>query len=79
MEAGFRLLRGGEAVMAITMAVMITTVGLMLSQCAPARPMLDNPVEQGLLKTDIMSHFFALNPLMTENLRPLGQKFLIEC
>ena len=45
---------------------------------APAGPMLDDPVEQRLFKADIVSHFFALNPLMTEDFCPFGQKFLIE-
>jgi len=52
--------------------------GLVLAQGAPCCPVLDDPIEQGFFKANIMSCFFALNPLMTENFRALGEEFLIE-
>jgi hypothetical protein len=74
MQAAFYSLGGGETVM----AVIIAAGRLVLAQRAPTGPVLDDPVEQGFFKTDVMSHFFALNPFMAENFCPFGQKFLIE-
>ncbi len=61
------------------MTIIIATGRFVLAQGAPASPVLDNPVQQRLFKTDVMSHFFAFDPLMAKYLRPLGQKLLIEC
>jgi hypothetical protein len=67
-------LGGGETLTGI----IIIRGGLMLPQGAPTGPVLDDPIEQGLFKANVVSHFFAFDPFMTENFRPLGQKFLIE-
>ena len=58
--------------------VMVAALGFVLPQRAPTGPVLDNPVQQGLLEADIVSHLLTFNPFVTENFRPLGQKLLIE-
>ena len=58
--------------------IMVVVCGLVLPQGTPAGAMLDDPVEQGLLKADIVSHLFALNPFVTKDFSPFGQKLLIE-
>lgn len=40
--------------------------------------MLELPVKKGLLKPDVLTLLFAFDPLMAENLVPLGQEFLIK-
>jgi len=45
---------------------------------SPVGLVIDKPVEQGFFKAYIMSHSFALDPLMTEYFVTLGQKLLIE-
>jgi len=45
---------------------------------APGGAMLEFPIEQSPLKTNILALFFAFNPLMAEDFFPFGQKFLIE-
>ncbi len=52
--------------------------GFILTQCAQASPVLDDPVEQGFFKADVVPDLLAFNPLMPKNLGSLGQKFLIE-
>src|SRR5687767_607193 len=44
----------------------------------PARAMPHNPVEERLFKSDVVSRFLALKPLVTQDLLPLGQEFLVE-
>ena len=76
---GMRGLGGGETAMAIGMPIISITIGgLMLPQRAPASPVFNDPIEQGLFKANVVSHFFAFNPFVPQNFRPLGQKFLIE-
>jgi len=61
------------------MAIIVIAAGwLVLPECTPAGPMLDDPIEEGFFEADIMSHFFAFDPFMTKNLRSLGEEFLIE-
>ena len=74
LPRGAVILRGGEAVAPMAIA----TGGLMLTQCAPRRPVLDDPIEQGFFEADVMSYLFAFDPFMAKNFRTLGQKFLIE-
>ena len=61
------------------MIVVVTAVGLVLSQGAPAGTVFDNPVKQGLFEANVMSHFFTFDPFMTKNLGSFGQKLLIKC
>ena len=70
------VLGGRETVM--TVAVMVTVSRLILAQGTPAGAVFDDPIKERLLKSDVVAGLFALDPLMTENLRSLGQKFLIE-
>ena len=60
------------------MAAIIDIGGPMLAERPPTGTVLDDPVEQRLFKANVMARFFALNPFMTENFGPFGQKFLIE-
>ncbi len=60
------------------MSIMLAIRRLILAKRAPARPVLDDPIEQGFFKANVVAHFFAFNPFMTKDLRSLGQKFLIE-
>src|SRR5829696_1994749 len=45
---------------------------------APGGPMLDDPVEQSLLEADVMTGFFAFDPLVSEYLLTLRQELLVE-
>ncbi len=45
---------------------------------SPMGAMLHDPIEQGLFKTNIFAGFFALNPLVLQNLCALGEEFLVE-
>jgi hypothetical protein len=45
---------------------------------APSGAVFKFPVEQGLFKSDVLTLFLALNPLMAQDFIPLGQKFLIK-
>ncbi|MDB6173633.1 MAG: hypothetical protein JWL59_2944 [Chthoniobacteraceae bacterium] len=40
--------------------------------------MFDNPVQQRLLKADVVPRFFALDPFVAKDLFPLGEELLIE-
>ena len=40
--------------------------------------MLDNPIRQGLLKSDITSGFFGLDPLVSEDFFPFRLKFTVK-
>ena len=68
-------LSSGKTVMAVVIRLGIAFV---LTQSAPASPVLDDPVKQGFFKADIVAYLLAFNPLMSQNLGPLGQKFLIQ-
>ena len=45
---------------------------------APAVPVLANPVEQRALKADVVAQALGLEPLVAEDLFPLGEEFLIQ-
>ena len=62
--------------MALIVVVLLT--GLILSQGAPPGPVLDDPVKQGFLKSDVVTDLFAFNPFMAKNFSSFRQKFLIE-
>ena len=51
----------------MAMPVVIAVRRLMLTQRTPAGTVLDDPVKKRLFETDIVPHFFALNPLMPED------------
>src|SRR5439155_19753245 len=51
---------------------------LLSSSLSPVRAMFDDPIEQSLFKTDVFAGFFAFDPLVLENLFPLGQELLVE-
>ena len=40
--------------------------------------MLDNPVEQGFFKANVVAGLFALDPFMAQNFFTLGEEFLVE-
>ena len=44
----------------------------------PFRAMLQDPVRQGMLKTDVPSRLLGLDPFVPEDLFPLGLKFAVE-
>jgi len=44
----------------------------------PRRAVLHHPVQQGPFKTDILAHFFTLDPLVTQDFIPLGKKFTVD-
>jgi len=73
----FEILSGCcETVMVVAITVAIG--GLMLAQRAPCGPVLHDPIQQRLFKAYIVSRFFAFNPFMAKNLRPLSEKLLIK-
>ncbi len=45
---------------------------------APSGTVLDDPIGQRLLKTDITPGFFRFNPFVTENFFALGLKLAVE-
>ena len=45
---------------------------------APAVAVLADPVQQGALKTDVVAKTFRLNPLVLQDLLPLGEEFLVQ-
>ena len=51
---------------------------LVLAQVTPAGAVLDDPVKEGLLEADVVTHLFALNPFMTQDFLPLSEKLLIQ-
>ena len=53
-------------------------VGPILPQATPAGAMLDDPVEEGLFKADIVAGLLAFDPFVTENFLPLRQELLVE-
>jgi hypothetical protein len=40
--------------------------------------MFHNPIEQCLFETDVFAGFLALDPLVLQNFRALGEEFLVE-
>ncbi len=54
------------------------TIGLLLTQRAPACPVFHDPIEECLLKANIVANLFALNPFVPEDFFALGEEFLIE-
>ena len=68
------LLRGGQAVMAIIAA----RGRLVLAQRAPAGPVFDDPVEKSFLKTNVVTHLFAFDPFMAQDLGTFSKEFLIK-
>lgn len=51
---------------------------LLPTRRAPALPVLPNPVEQRALEADVVSQPLRLEPLVLQNLFPLGQELLVE-
>lgn len=49
-----------------------------LTMCAPGGAMLYDPVEERLLKTNIMASLFAFDPFMTEDLFALRFEFSVK-
>jgi len=49
-----------------------------LTRFAPCRAMPDNPIRQRLLKTDVASGFFRLNPFVPENFFAFSLKLAIK-
>jgi len=49
-----------------------------LTALAPLGAVLDDPVSQRLLETDIVARFLRLDPLVFENFVTFGLKFTIE-
>jgi hypothetical protein len=49
-----------------------------LAVFAPAGPVLDDPIRQGLFETDVPSGFFRFNPFVPENFFALGLKLPIQ-
>jgi len=45
---------------------------------APAGAMFHDPIEQCLFETDVFAGFLALDPLVLQNFRALGEEFLVE-
>jgi hypothetical protein len=45
---------------------------------APAVAVLADPVEQGAFETDVVAEPLGLEPLVLQDLLPLGQEFLVE-
>jgi len=45
---------------------------------APSAPVSHHPIEQRPLETNVMPDFFALDPLVPQNLFPLGKKLTIQ-
>lgn len=45
---------------------------------SPRGTVLEHPVEQGTLETDIVTKLLALKPFMTQNLVPFRQKLPVE-
>jgi hypothetical protein len=49
-----------------------------LAVFAPAGPVPDDPIRQGLFETDVPSGFFRFNPFVPENFFALGLKLPIQ-
>jgi hypothetical protein len=47
-------------------------------RCAPALPVLPDPVEEGPLKADVEAEALGFEPLVLQDLLPLREEFLIE-
>lgn len=44
----------------------------------PCRPVVQDPIQQGSLETNVFTAFFALDPFVPEDFFTLGQKFPVE-
>jgi len=51
---------------------------LLPSPLSPVGAMFHDPIKQSPLKADVFTGLFAFNPLVFQNLRPLGKEFLVE-
>src|SRR5436309_6122190 len=51
---------------------------LLSSSLSPVGAMFHDPIQQGSLKADVFSGFFALDPLVLQNFRALGEELLVE-
>src|SRR5207244_11918418 len=51
---------------------------LLHSSLSPVGAMFHNPIQQSLFKADVPARFFALNPLVLQNLCALRKEFLVE-
>ena len=51
---------------------------LLLPPLTPCRPILHDPVQECTLEADVVTGFFAFDPLVTQDLLALGQELLIE-
>src|SRR6266481_1690791 len=51
---------------------------LLSSSLSPVGAMFHDPIQQGSLKADVFPGFFALNPLVLQNFRALGEELLVE-
>src|SRR5439155_4173891 len=51
---------------------------LLSSSLSPVGAMFHNPIQQSSFKADVFTGFFALDPLVLQNLRALGKKLLVE-
>jgi hypothetical protein len=45
---------------------------------APSGTVFDDPIEKGAFESNIVALLLALDPLVTENFVPFGQKFFVE-
>src|SRR5256885_5056130 len=51
---------------------------LLSSSLSPVGAMFHDPIQQGSLKVDVFSGFFALDPLVLQNFRALGEELLVD-
>src|SRR6266566_945865 len=51
---------------------------LLHSSLSPVGAMFHDPVQQSLFKTDVLAGFFALDPLVLQNLCALRKELLVE-
>src|SRR5947199_2585133 len=51
---------------------------LLHSPLPPMGAMFYDPIEERFFKADVFAGFFALDPLVFQNLLPLGQELLVE-
>src|SRR5206468_10486508 len=51
---------------------------LLSASLSPVGAMFHDPIKQGLLKADVLAGLFTFNPLVLQDLRPLGEKLLVK-
>src|SRR5438874_3004452 len=51
---------------------------LLPSSLSPVGAMFHDPIEQSLFKADVLAGFFALDPLVFQNLGALGKELLVK-